>query len=81
MPMASTDPQRENARMNLVTVADVAERLSVSPMTIYRLIHSGELPALRVGRSYRVPQSAVDALFDQSLGDFDFGEDAQAANS
>jgi excisionase family DNA binding protein len=30
-----------------------------SKMTVYRLVHGGELPAVRVGRSFRVPESAV----------------------
>jgi excisionase family DNA binding protein len=33
--------------------------MRVSKMTVYRLVHSGELPAVRVGRSFRVPESAV----------------------
>jgi excisionase family DNA binding protein len=32
-------------------------------MTVYRLVHSGDLPAVRFGRSFRVPEWAVeDAL-------------------
>jgi excisionase family DNA binding protein len=38
----------------LLTVAEVADVLRVSTMTVYRLIHNGELPAVRVGRNYRV---------------------------
>ena len=30
-----------------------------SKMTVYRLVHGGELPAVRVGRSFLVPESAV----------------------
>jgi excisionase family DNA binding protein len=30
-------------------------------MTVYRLVHSGELTAVRVGRSFRVPERAVHA--------------------
>lgn len=44
---------------NLLTVAEVAARMRVSKMTVYRLIHSGDLPALRVGRSFRVPAKAA----------------------
>ncbi len=44
------------------TVAEVAEMARVSRMTVYRMVHSGELPAVRVGNSYRVPKSAVDQL-------------------
>ncbi len=39
---------------HLLTVAEVAEVMRVSNMTVYRLIHSGELVATRVGRSYRI---------------------------
>jgi hypothetical protein len=28
-------------------------------MSVYRLLHSGELEAVRVGRSFRVPEQAV----------------------
>jgi excisionase family DNA binding protein len=47
-----------------LTVAEVAERMRVSKMTVYRLLHSGELPAVRFGRSFRVQRSAVDELID-----------------
>ena len=44
----------------LLTVAEVAATMRVSNMTVYRLIKSGELPALRVGKNYRVRESDVD---------------------
>ncbi|MGD9528863.1 helix-turn-helix domain-containing protein [Pseudonocardia sp.] len=43
-----------------LTVAEVAARMQVSKMTVYRLVHSGELPAVRDGRSFRVSRSAVE---------------------
>lgn len=45
--------------VRFLTVAEVAEVMRVSKMTVYRLVHSGELPAVRFGRSFRVPESAV----------------------
>ena len=39
---------------------EVADVMRVSKMTVYRLLHSGELPGVRVGRSFRVPQDALD---------------------
>ena len=49
--------------VRFLTVAEVAEIMRVSKMTVYRLVHAGDLPAIRFGRSYRVPESAVtDAL-------------------
>ncbi|MBW3574290.1 MAG: helix-turn-helix domain-containing protein [Actinobacteria bacterium] len=47
-------------RARYLTVAEVAAILRVSTMTVYRLIKAGELPALRVGRSYRLPEDDVD---------------------
>lgn len=49
-----------------LTVAEVAEIMRVSKMTVYRLVHSGELPAVRVGRSFRVPEKAVNEYLDAS---------------
>jgi len=34
----------------------------VSRMTIYRMIRRGELPAIVVGRSYRIPAEAARRL-------------------
>lgn len=45
-----------------LTVAEVADAARVSRMTVYRLVHAGDLPAVRVGRSFRVPEAAVERL-------------------
>ena len=47
------------AEVRFLTVAEVATTMRVSKMTVYRLVHAGELPAVRVGRSFRVPHDAV----------------------
>jgi excisionase family DNA binding protein len=52
--------QPKESRSRFVTVAEVAEQLRVSNMTVYRLIQSGQLPAIRVGRSYRIREEDVD---------------------
>lgn len=52
-----------------LTVAEVAELARVSRMTVYRMVHAGELPAIRVGKSYRVPQSAVEELLSGGAQD------------
>ncbi len=51
---------REGRRATYLTVAEVAGMLRVSTMTVYRLIKAGELPAVRVGRSYRLAEDDVD---------------------
>ena len=47
------------AEVKFLTVAEVATVMRVSKMTVYRMVHAGELPAVRVGRSFRVPEKAV----------------------
>jgi excisionase family DNA binding protein len=47
------------AEVTFLTVAEVAAMMRVSKMTVYRMVHAGEMPAVRVGRSFRVPEQAV----------------------
>lgn len=47
------------ADVRFLTVAEVAALMRVSKMTVYRLVHGAELPAVRVGRSFRVPEKSV----------------------
>ncbi|AWB88248.1 helix-turn-helix domain-containing protein [Homoserinimonas hongtaonis] len=55
--------------VKFLTVAEVADMMRVSKMTVYRLVHSGELPAIRFGRSFRVPESAVEAAVQSHIAD------------
>ncbi|MDJ0323501.1 helix-turn-helix domain-containing protein [Cryobacterium sp. PH31-AA6] len=55
--------------VRFLTVAEVAEMMRVSKMTVYRLVHSGELPAIRFGRSFRVPEAAVSAVIQRPIAD------------
>jgi excisionase family DNA binding protein len=57
------------SEVRFLTVAEVAEMMRVSKMTVYRLVHSGELPAIRFGRSFRVPESAVAAAIERPVAD------------
>jgi excisionase family DNA binding protein len=50
-------------------VAEVAALMRVSKMTVYRLVHNGELPAVRVGRSFRVHTKAVHDMLESSYFD------------
>lgn len=51
----------DDNRTRFVTPNEVADMLRVSSMTVYRLIKSGEMRAIKVGRSYRLRQEDVDA--------------------
>ncbi|CKX39627.1 cell division/environmental response transcriptional regulator [Mycobacterium tuberculosis] len=56
-------------KTQLLTVAEVAALMRVSKMTVYRLVHNGELPAVRVGRSFRVHAKAVHDMLETSYFD------------
>jgi excisionase family DNA binding protein len=53
----------------LLTAGEVAEQLRVSTMTVYRLIRRGELPAVRVGRNYRVRVEDLDQYLSEQVVD------------
>jgi excisionase family DNA binding protein len=55
--------------VTFLTVAEVASIMRVSKMTVYRLVHGGELSAVRVGRSFRVPAPAVREYLDDARTD------------
>lgn len=59
-PRSARQKPTEAAQLKLLTVAEVAELMRVSKMTVYRLVHGGGLPAVRIGRSFRVPEQAVN---------------------
>lgn len=50
----------------LWTVAEVAEHMRVSNMTVYRLIKAGHLPAIRVGKNYRIRDADLAEYLDAS---------------
>ena len=50
----------------LLRVKEVADALSVSNMTIYRLIRDGELQAVRVGHGWRISESDLVAYLERA---------------
>ena len=76
MPGRDDRPPRDSpprdqtlAEMRFLTVAEVALLMRVSRMTVYRLVHSEELPAVRVGRSFRIPERAVHDYLRTAFND------------
>jgi excisionase family DNA binding protein len=49
----------------LLTVGEVANIMRVSNMTVYRLIKSGQLAALRVGKNYRIRRKDVERYLEE----------------
>jgi len=76
-PGLPTPPSASGAP-SFLTVAEVATMLRVSKMTVYRMVHSGDLPAMQVGRSFRVPERAVHDYLAAGLGDW--GHDTSEAS-
>lgn len=48
-----------------MTVGEVADVLRVSTMTVYRIINSGALPAVRIGRSFRLRPEDLDRYLSE----------------
>lgn len=59
----------ESQRPRYLTVAEVALDMRVSTMTVYRLIKSGELAAVRVGKSYRIRETDLDLFLESRYVD------------
>jgi excisionase family DNA binding protein len=57
-----TDPQ-------LLTVPQVAATFQVTAQTVRNWIDHGTLPAVRVGRAFRVRRHDVDALLERASAD------------
>ncbi len=65
--MMTSHTSGDISEVKFLTVAEVAAVMRVSKMTVYRLVHSGELEAVRVGRSFRVPENAVNEYLRKSF--------------
>ena len=53
--------------MKFMTMDEVAETLSVSRITIHRLINKGEIQSLKVGRAVRIPEESLKEYVDRNL--------------
>jgi excisionase family DNA binding protein len=58
------DDSRPNDQF--LTVAEVAYMMRLSRATVYRLLQSGRLPAVRFGRSYRVSERAMNKFIAEA---------------
>lgn len=55
------------AEHRLLTVREVADSIRVSTMTVYRLIKGGELPAIRVGKHFRIREADLGSYLDERV--------------
>ncbi len=54
-------------KVKFYKVEEVANLLRVSKMSVYRMIHAGQLEAVRFGRTFRVPKRAVNEYLKGSF--------------
>ncbi|MFQ5944070.1 MAG: helix-turn-helix domain-containing protein [Anaerolineales bacterium] len=52
----------------LLTVKEVTEQLRVSPKTVYRLCRSGQLPAIKIGKEWRIDRADLDRFLAKKKG-------------
>jgi excisionase family DNA binding protein len=44
----------------LLTVPEVADRLSLSPATVYKYVEKGAIPSCKIGTARRVSEAQID---------------------
>ena len=47
-----------------LTVQALADQLDLAPLTVYRLVKHGKIPAVRIGRSIRFRPADIDAFLE-----------------
>ena len=63
MEKARAEPSRI-----LLRLPEAAQALSIGRATIYQLVNRGELPVVRIGRSVRIPVTALEAWAERQIG-------------
>jgi len=53
----------------MLTAGEISEALRVSVRTVYNLLEAGALRGVRVGRAWRVPESALQEFIAQGGGE------------
>lgn len=54
------EEQEEIRTYEFLTPKEVMEELAIGKNTLYRLLNSGELPAFRIGKLWRVKRSELE---------------------
>ena len=59
--------QQQASYPEVYTVEEFAKVFKLSSEAVRPLIRKGEVPAIRIGKQYRIPQNVVDRYFAQVL--------------
>ncbi|WP_406048310.1 helix-turn-helix domain-containing protein [Kribbella sp. NBC_00889] len=57
----------DHPNAKLLSIAEFAQVVGMSQMTIYRLISAGQMPAVRIGKRLFVPGRVIDDLSAAAL--------------
>lgn len=57
---------KDGSSSDFLLVQEVADYLRVSRNTVWRWCVSGKISAVKVGRNWRIPQTALDKLLEES---------------
>jgi excisionase family DNA binding protein len=56
-------PEQSNTESLVWNVwPDVGKRLNLSKTTTWKMIHTGQIPSIRLGKRYVVPKAALERL-------------------
>lgn len=50
----------------VMTVKDIADYLDVHPMTIYKYVREGKIPAFKIGTSWRIRKDSIKKWMEQN---------------
>ncbi len=50
----------------VMTVKEIAEYLGVHPMTIYKYVQNGKIPAFKIGASWRIRRDSIKKWMDEN---------------
>jgi excisionase family DNA binding protein len=66
--METTSNRGSDRPREFLSLEEVADLLGVTYQLIYKLVRSGELPAARIGKVYRIGRRDLDQYLEQSKG-------------
>lgn len=62
-------PPQEDSRPEIMTLQHVADYLGFHPLTIYKLIQKGRIPAAKVGGSWRFKRDVLEKWIEENMKD------------
>ena len=55
----------DEKKSDVMTVEDLMEYLSIGKTTAYKILKSGKIKVIRIGKLYRIPKQSVDEYIEK----------------